>query len=186
MPNENWIALVSPPSPLLNHGCQMDIARFLDRMCLAFGPSGFGLLDYGSATLRCKIVFLLILGLRQGGGRGGRNFAIWQPCPQRQCNVRMSCKAAKVNDPSTLQVIPRPWLSRSVRAATARLVYFSFWEILTHCNRRNHKHCIFHLSQSQRQDSEFRKRASYPTLSLTKSQETVYLFCETISSPFII
>ena len=34
----------------LAHGCQMARAGFLDRMCLALK-----LLDYGSATLRCKI-----------------------------------------------------------------------------------------------------------------------------------
>ena len=32
------------------HGCQMAIAGFFDRMCLALR-----LLDYGSAMLRCKI-----------------------------------------------------------------------------------------------------------------------------------
>ena len=38
------------------HGCQMAIARFLDRSCLALRASGLWLrLDYGSATLRCKI-----------------------------------------------------------------------------------------------------------------------------------
>ena len=31
----------------------------------------FRLLDYGSATLRCKICSLPFLGLRWGGGRGG-------------------------------------------------------------------------------------------------------------------
>ena len=34
----------------------------------------FGLLDYGSATLRCKIT------LAQSKEREGSNFAIWQPC----------------------------------------------------------------------------------------------------------
>ena len=33
------------------HGCQMAIASFLERMCLALR----GFLDYGSAMLRCKI-----------------------------------------------------------------------------------------------------------------------------------
>ena len=44
-----------------DHGCQMAIARYLDRMCWALGS---GLLDYGSATLRCKIWSLPFLGLR--------------------------------------------------------------------------------------------------------------------------
>ena len=44
---------------LREHSCQMAIARFLDRMCW---PLGF--LDYGSATLRCKIWSLPFLGSR--------------------------------------------------------------------------------------------------------------------------
>ena len=38
-------------SPYGRHGCQMAIVRFLDRSL----SWPFGLLDYGSATLRCKI-----------------------------------------------------------------------------------------------------------------------------------
>ena len=41
--------------------------QILDRMCL--GP--LGLLDYGSAMLRCKMLSLPFLGLRQGEARGG-------------------------------------------------------------------------------------------------------------------
>ena len=62
---------------IIRHGCQMAIAGFLESCVWPFG-----LLDYGSATLRCKIRSLPFLGLRQGGGRGaqskerkGSNFA---------------------------------------------------------------------------------------------------------------
>ena len=45
-----WWGCTVASHPYKVHGCQMDIARFLDHMCLALW-----LLDYGSATLRCKI-----------------------------------------------------------------------------------------------------------------------------------
>ena len=52
----------------------------------------FGLLDYGSATLRCKIWSLPFLGLHptpstlaQSKERKGSNFAIWQPWKKATC-----------------------------------------------------------------------------------------------------
>ena len=50
------------------HGCQMAIARFLDRMCLALRASGLWL---RYATVQNLIPSFPFLGLRQGGGRGG-------------------------------------------------------------------------------------------------------------------
>ena len=69
------------------HGCQMVLAWFLARMCLALAPSG--LKDYGSATLRCKMWSLPFLGFCQGGGRGS-NFAIWQHCRRARASRRAS------------------------------------------------------------------------------------------------
>ena len=47
-----WCACAACRSAPLRHGCQMAIARILDQI-LCVWP--FGLLDYGSAMLRCKI-----------------------------------------------------------------------------------------------------------------------------------
>ena len=46
-----FLESIPSPLPTSHHGCQMAITGFLDRMCLSLG-----LLDYGSATLRCKIL----------------------------------------------------------------------------------------------------------------------------------
>ena len=51
----------------IHHGCQMAIARFLDRMCLALRASGLWL---RYAMLQNRISSFPFLGLRQGGGCG--------------------------------------------------------------------------------------------------------------------
>ena len=59
-----------------HHGCQKAIARLLESY--VFGPSGFRTM----APLRCAAKFdpFLSLDCARVGGRGGANFAIWQPC----------------------------------------------------------------------------------------------------------
>ena len=69
------------PSQSLSHGCQMVIAGFLDRMCLALRASGLWLCYAAKfdpfLSLDCAPTPSTLAKSKE---RKGSNFAIWQPC----------------------------------------------------------------------------------------------------------
>ena len=93
------------------------------------------------------------------------------PSPLFRSDV-LCCKAAKVNDPSTLQVIEKPWLSRSlvwltqVTSSGVESYFLSTWLKL---NRKiSHWTQIF-WDSSQKSDS------SWANLTFTYSNTAIYL-----------
>ena len=87
--------------PIMNHGCQMVIARFLDHMCLALGASGL--------WLRYAMCVPTPSTLAQSKERKGSNFAIWQHC--HEC-VPSPQSAIPPSNPPMLNAGSEKWYLR--------------------------------------------------------------------------